>query len=198
MATGISIKGIVAPNGDVHHFDHEYLDNNPTIPEIDTGLDTSGEAAESMATGEAIASLNAVLNAGKQYSLTWEQGGLNNSGNPTSTNYNIRVRSAAYVSIIDDSIAITIPKGYKLLIHVYDRTNGTAHLGYLPSSDFQREEESFTKSPALPVPSDGGLRRRNSGASAEGRIRLAVPAAEKRQHPDLRAASWTNSPESER
>lgn len=59
MATGISIKGIVAPNGDVHHFDHEYLDNNPNIPVIDTELDTSGAAADAKATGDKIAEIAA-------------------------------------------------------------------------------------------------------------------------------------------
>lgn len=54
MSDGISIKGIVAPNGTVHHFDHEYLDNNPNIPALDTDLDTTGEAAESKAAGNAI------------------------------------------------------------------------------------------------------------------------------------------------
>lgn len=58
MATGISIKGIVGPNSDVHHFDHEYLENNPEIPAIDTRLDTSGEAADAKATGDALGQIN--------------------------------------------------------------------------------------------------------------------------------------------
>ena len=62
MSNGISLKGIVAPNGTVHHFDHEYLENNPPIPEIDTGLNTSGEAADSKATGDAVAALKEDLN----------------------------------------------------------------------------------------------------------------------------------------
>lgn len=90
------------------------------------------------------------LNIGKTYSLTWEQGGLNNSGNTSSSNYDIRVRSTSYVDIIDDSIAIVVPQGYKLLIHVYDRTNGTSHLGYLPSADDITDNAEFTISAYYP------------------------------------------------
>lgn len=58
MATGISIKGIVGPNGDVHHVDHEYLTNNPSIPVVDASLSTSGAAADAAAVGQAIASVS--------------------------------------------------------------------------------------------------------------------------------------------
>lgn len=70
MSNGISLKGIVAPNGTVHHFDHEYLENNPPIPEIDTGLDTSGEAADSLATGNAISALGEDLDVAQKFIYT--------------------------------------------------------------------------------------------------------------------------------
>ena len=50
MTAGINLKGIVAPNGTVHQFDHESLANNPPIPQIDSnGIGTQGTAPDSKA-----------------------------------------------------------------------------------------------------------------------------------------------------
>ena len=127
---------------------------NAVAVQTDKTLTVQDKAADGKAAGDALDALkedlNSALNIGETYSLTWEQGGLNNSGNTSSTNYNTRVRSASYVDIVDDSIAIVVPQGYKLLIHVYDRTNGTSHLGYLPSADDITDNAEFTISTYYP------------------------------------------------
>lgn len=64
MSTGISIKGIVDANGVVHRFDHEYLDNNPNIPEIDATLETAGDAADALAAGELVKNIAHGTSAG--------------------------------------------------------------------------------------------------------------------------------------
>lgn len=48
------LKGIVDPNGNVHHFDHEYLEGNPTIPAVDSTLTQEGAAADAKKTGDEI------------------------------------------------------------------------------------------------------------------------------------------------
>ena len=62
MSNGISLKGIVAPNGTVHHFDHEYLENNPPIPTGDATLTQEGSFADAAATGNAISAVVGNLN----------------------------------------------------------------------------------------------------------------------------------------
>lgn len=64
MSTGISIKGIVDANGVVHRFDHEYLDNNPNIPEIDATLENAGDAADALAAGELVKNIAHGTSAG--------------------------------------------------------------------------------------------------------------------------------------
>ena len=55
------LKGIVDPNGNVHHFDHEYLEGNPAIPAVDSTLTQEGAAADAKKTGDEIAELKSSL-----------------------------------------------------------------------------------------------------------------------------------------
>ena len=48
------LKGIVAPDGTTHRFDHEYLVGNPSIPKIDTTLTQEGQAADAGSVGKRI------------------------------------------------------------------------------------------------------------------------------------------------
>ena len=57
------LKGIVDPNGNVYHFDHEYLESNPTIPAVDSTLTQEGAAADAATVGEEVSSLREDLNA---------------------------------------------------------------------------------------------------------------------------------------
>ena len=115
MSNGISIKGIVDASLVVHRFDHEYLDNNPNIPEIDETLENTGYAADSKAAGDAVASLKEDLNVivnGIEFDLfgrlTLEQGNISNDGiKDTSANYvsskAITVSNIEYIKMYSES-----------------------------------------------------------------------------------------------
>lgn len=51
------LKGIVDPNGNVYHFDHEYLESNPTIPAVDSTLTQEGAAADAAKVGDEISNI---------------------------------------------------------------------------------------------------------------------------------------------
>lgn len=73
------LKGIVDPNGNVYHFDHEYLESNPTIPAVDSTLTQEGAAADAAIVGEEISNLKEDLTqlSNEEYliaSVKWEDG----------------------------------------------------------------------------------------------------------------------------
>ena len=107
MSNGISLKGIVAPNGTVHHFDHEYLENNPPIPVIDSTLTESGKAADAKETGDAISEINEQLTALDGRVDALETGG-GTGGVSTSVRQSLLtlLKSAAYTETgLSDEIA---------------------------------------------------------------------------------------------
>lgn len=68
----MGLKGIIGPDGKTYHFDHEYLDNNPDIPEVDTGLDTAGAAADAKKVGDEISNVKEDLTeVSNQPNISW-------------------------------------------------------------------------------------------------------------------------------
>ena len=57
----MGLKGIVLPDGTTYHFDHEYLENNPTVPVVDSTLTQTGAASDAKATGDKINELKSEI-----------------------------------------------------------------------------------------------------------------------------------------
>lgn len=110
------LKGIVDPNGNVHHFDHEYLEGNPTIPAVDNTLTQEGAAADAKKTGDEISELKSGFNDLKEdlsdvtnygYTTITDiiNGGFNADG--TLTGRIDRLRPKNYIPVkIGDKIVI--------------------------------------------------------------------------------------------
>lgn len=124
MANGVSIKGLVDANLVVHRFDHEFLDNNPTIPDIDPTLSEDGAAAGAKATGEALSATSENLRTALSAQFTNEyeptftviQGGVNVNGSNGTSNTRARTQyfdvlpnTAYFVTIDTDTYSLINP-----------------------------------------------------------------------------------------
>ncbi len=124
MANGISIKGIVDTAGVVHRFDHEFLDNNPTIPDVDPTLSEDGAAAGAKETGEALSATSENLRTALEAQFTNEyeptfsviQGGVNVNGSNGTSNTRARTQyfdvlpnTAYFVTLDTDTYSLINP-----------------------------------------------------------------------------------------
>ena len=98
----MGLKGIVAPDGTTYHFDHEYLDNNPTIPTVDETLSIEGKYADAKKVGDEFSSLKEDLNVidgdlynKYQYKLI-EKGTINASTGDDETS-GTRARTSGFI-----------------------------------------------------------------------------------------------------